>query len=111
MLLTAILAVASMLFVGCSSPEITPAQRRELLAQPTLTPEQRREILARTTGTIVGTVRESGTKRALEGVFVTAQYFGDLTKADGRCESAGRRARGAGNNGESIRRPRAAGVL
>ena len=84
MLLTAILAVASILFVGCSSPGMTPAQRREMLAQPTLTPEQRREILARTTGTIVGTVRESGTKLALEGVFVTAQYFGDQTKADGR---------------------------
>jgi hypothetical protein len=84
MLLPAILAMASMLFVGCASREMTPAQRRELLTQPTLTPEQRQEILARTTATIVGTVRESGTKRALEGVFVTAQYFGDLTKADGR---------------------------
>jgi len=76
--------VASMLCVGCASREMTPAQRRELLAQPTLTPEQRQPILARTTTAIVGTVPESGTKRALEGVFVTAQYFGDLTKADGR---------------------------
>jgi hypothetical protein len=49
-----------------------------------MTPAQRREVLNRTTGTIVGTVREVGTKQPLQGVFVSAQYFGDQTTADGR---------------------------
>jgi len=49
-----------------------------------MTVEQRREMLERTTGTIIGMVREAGTKQPLEGVFVSAQYLGDRTDANGR---------------------------
>jgi len=49
-----------------------------------MTVEQRREMLNRTTGTIVGTIREDGTNLPLEGVHVSAQYFGDETDAHGR---------------------------
>jgi hypothetical protein len=80
----AIFGLLSILLIGCTSPEMTPEQRRARLAQPNLTPAQRREILARTTGTIIGTAREAGTNRPLEGVFVGTEYLGDLTAADGR---------------------------
>src|SRR6266540_3414759 len=65
-----IIDAAALLLAGCTSPEMTP--------------EQRREMLDRTTGTIVGTVREAGTNQALEGVFVSSRYLGDQTNADGR---------------------------
>jgi hypothetical protein len=65
-----ILGLAALFFAGCTSPEMTV--------------EQRREMLDRTTGTIIGTVREAGTKQPLEGVFVSAQYLGDRTDENGR---------------------------
>src|SRR2546426_12358096 len=65
-----ILGAAALFLAGCTSPEMTP--------------EQRREMLDRTTGTIVGTVREAGTNQPLEGVSVSAQYLGDQTDATGR---------------------------
>jgi len=49
-----------------------------------MTIAQRREMLERTTGTIVGTVRETGTNLPLEGVSVSAQYLGGQTDANGR---------------------------
>jgi hypothetical protein len=64
------LGVAALLLAGGTSLEMTP--------------EQRREMLARTTGTIVGTIREAGTNRPLEGVSVSAQHLGDRTDANGR---------------------------
>ena len=65
-----ILAAAMIILAACASPGMTP--------------EQRRKVLDRTTGTIVGTVREAGTSRPLESVFVSARYLGDQTEADGR---------------------------
>jgi carboxypeptidase family protein len=65
-----LLGAATLFLAGCTSPEITP--------------EQRRAALNRTTGTIVGVVREAGTNQPLDGVFVSAQYLGDQTDADGR---------------------------
>jgi hypothetical protein len=64
------LGAAALLVAGGTSAEMAP--------------EQRREMLARTTGTIVGTIREVGTNQPLEGVFVSAQYLGDLTDTSGR---------------------------
>jgi len=64
------LGVAALLLAAGTSPEMTP--------------EQRREMLARTTGTIVGTIREAGTNQPLEGVSVSAQHLGDQTDANGR---------------------------
>jgi hypothetical protein len=65
-----ILGVAAFLLAGCTTPETTP--------------EQRRQVLARTTGTVVGTIREADTNQPLEGVSVSAQHLGDSTDANGR---------------------------
>lgn len=65
-----IVGAAALFLIGCSSPEMPP--------------EQRRETLDRSTGTIVATVRETGTDQPLEDIFVSAQYLGDQTDANGR---------------------------